>query len=418
MKGPGRRLARAAGVLGSRASACWSRRPTVALSPGCDETADCAGAESDGAIPFEDAEAPDAGLGAPVLAPDATPALDAGSPGPAEASTPTPDGSTATGSDASLDAPSTPPACGTIEDCSNGVDDDCNGKVDCADPACQPAFLCASAAPAGWSGPVDLFDADVGAPPACAAPYATLAFDGTADPIAPPATCGCTCSPPSTASCGNVTVSFFFDSSCKNPCAGSPVTVTPGGACVTGCPGALTMRASLPTATGGTCAGNASTSLPPIGWGHTARACAAPMSDAPGGCGAGALCVARPTTPSPSVLCVWRSGDVACPGAPYSVRSVYFTGVNDTRACTACTCDAPGGLTCAASQISTYADGECPSNPAGSIVGDGGCVSAPGSTSVVRAGPSSPSGSGCTPNPVSATGTVVPTGPTTVCCTP
>ncbi|HEY2511320.1 MAG TPA: hypothetical protein VGI39_10710 [Polyangiaceae bacterium] len=417
MRRPGRRLARAAGVLWFACAGLLVAASHGCSSPGCEETADCTEADSDGAVSPLEAAAPDAPLGPPMPASDATPGLDSGSLGPKEASAPPPDGSAASGSDASHDAPSTPDACGAIEDCSNGVDDDCNGKVDCGDPACQPAFLCAAVAPAGWSGPVDLFDADSGVPPACASPYAAAAFDGTADPIAPPATCGCTCNPPSSATCGSVTVGFFFDSSCKNACTGTPVTVTPGGACVTGCPGALTMRASPPAATGGTCTGNASKSVPPLGWGHTARACAPGTTDAPGGCGAGALCVARPPAPFAPALCVWRAGDLACPAGPYAVRSVYYAGANDTRDCTACTCDA-SGQTCSAAQISTYADGECPSNPAGTILGDGSCVSAPGSTSVVRAGPSSPSASGCTPKPVSATGTVVPTGATTVCCTP
>lgn len=417
---PGRRLARAAGALWFASTALLVVASPGCSSPACEETADCTEGADDGTSSGDAATAPDDALGPPLPATDAPASTDAKGPGAMDAgSPPTSDGAASSGGDAAHDAPSTTDACGSTEDCSNGIDDDCNGKIDCADPACQPGFECTASAPSGWSGPVDLFDAaNGGAPPGCAAPYSIDAFDGTSEPLAFPANCGCTCSPPSTATCGAVTVSFFFDSSCKNPCTGTPVTVTPGGACVTGCPGALTMRATLPTATGGSCSGNASKSVPTLGWGHTARACGLPGADSPGGCSTGSLCVARPPSPFPSSLCVWRAGDVACPSGPYSARSVYYAGATDTRDCTACTCGTSGGLTCTAAQIFSYADGECPNNAAGSIVGDGSCVSAPGSTSVVRAGSSSPSGASCSANPVSATGSVVPIGPTTICCAP
>jgi len=38
-----------------------------------------------------------------------------------------------------------------------GVDDDCNGLVDCADPGCVVGFECVETAPDGWSGPGILF---------------------------------------------------------------------------------------------------------------------------------------------------------------------------------------------------------------------------------------------------------------------
>src|SRR5262245_29388782 len=42
------------------------------------------------------------------------------------------------------------------ENCQNGLDDDGDGNIDCADPKC-PGFQCATAAPAGWSGPGPLW---------------------------------------------------------------------------------------------------------------------------------------------------------------------------------------------------------------------------------------------------------------------
>src|SRR5580658_7572719 len=72
-------------------------------------------------------------------------------------------GDAAADADATNDAPSDSPlvsdhaadSCSMGEDCANGMDDDCNGLADCADPACQSAgYACETPAPTGWSGPV------------------------------------------------------------------------------------------------------------------------------------------------------------------------------------------------------------------------------------------------------------------------
>src|SRR5262245_45608356 len=80
------------------------------------------------------------------------------------------------------------------EDCLNGVDDDGNGLVDCAYPACGAAgFACAPAPPDGWSL-VAMYRYEYKRAPStapCAAPSRHLT--GLAAPIAP-AECGaCMC---------------------------------------------------------------------------------------------------------------------------------------------------------------------------------------------------------------------------------
>src|SRR5262249_56746911 len=42
--------------------------------------------------------------------------------------------------------------CAPDENCLDGVDNDCNGLTDCADPACTAGYRCVAAPPPAWSG--------------------------------------------------------------------------------------------------------------------------------------------------------------------------------------------------------------------------------------------------------------------------
>src|SRR4051812_19027561 len=54
------------------------------------------------------------------------------------------------------------------DDCLDGIDNDGDGDIDCADTNCRPDFECAVAPLAGWTGPLYVEDAphDPAAPPA------------------------------------------------------------------------------------------------------------------------------------------------------------------------------------------------------------------------------------------------------------
>jgi hypothetical protein len=80
----------------------------------------------------------------------------------------------------------------TTELCTNGMDDDGDGKVDCDDPDCIGTFYC----PTGWTCPYDAY------------------FDGQCD-------CGCgvvdgDCSDPSPDSCMEIPTASCCDSTCSN----------------------------------------------------------------------------------------------------------------------------------------------------------------------------------------------------------
>ena len=81
--------------------------------------------------------------------------------GPGEGGPPGEGGSEG-GSDGGSDGPVGPCTKTGPEICDDGIDNDCNGQTDCADPACS-AFACVPAPPDGWS----LVALALTAPPAC-----------------------------------------------------------------------------------------------------------------------------------------------------------------------------------------------------------------------------------------------------------
>src|SRR5581483_4582523 len=87
--------------------------------------------------------------------------------------------------------------CTASEVCGDGIDNDCNGKADCADPACITGWVCAPALPNGWQRVA--YDPDQR--PNCPSGYASPSDVGEGL-VAPPATCtcGCTTTAPSCAS--------------------------------------------------------------------------------------------------------------------------------------------------------------------------------------------------------------------------
>ncbi len=119
-----------------------------------------------------------------------------------------------------------PDACDSVEICNNGIDDDCNGLVDCADPACTAGWTCTAApVPSGWS----VVSYAQSSRPACPAGYGTPA-DVVEGPIGAPATCGCTCNVTTAGSCesGQFSVSGNLGPTCG---IGAVNSQGNGGAC-------------------------------------------------------------------------------------------------------------------------------------------------------------------------------------------
>jgi hypothetical protein len=310
------------------------------------------------------------------------------------------------------------------EICNNGIDDDCNGFTDCADPACQTAgYACAAAAPASWVGPVALYEGTAAAT-ACPAGYA-LAANSNGGLSASGAQCTCACNAAGQ-QCSASTGQFYSDTNCG---AGTQCTATvsiPSGACtaVTHCGGAsVSFNAAAPTWSGGNCTPQATTNTSPWTFATTSRVCSwSATPDVPGGCGnATDQCVSRPTSPYGTSLCIYHVGDPApggCPSGPYSVYHVYYLTANDTRACTPCLCGgSPTGGGCTGS-IAVYSGSSCTGTVPGTFTfGTTTCLSL--SSPQNAQGTYTPSAGTCAaPSGGQPSGGVQGAGATAVCCTP
>ena len=293
---------------------------------------------------------------------------------------------------------------------------------------------CIDAPALGWSEPALLWLGPAGGEiPACPKQAPVLGFEGFADLVVPPASCGtCSCTTP-TATCalpsgftassvacnlpGGVTTSFDapdgWDGGCTNgqaipACSGGPCLasltagplVVEGEACLT-----ITEKPTVPAE-------------PPT-FETAARACrrGSPVTcDDP-------MQVCSPVAAAPPgfQVCVHQSGDAECPAA-FPDKHTVATGVDDQRTCSKCACGSPSGGKCAAN-LTVSTDNTCaapllslPIASTGRVCVDIALSGTPlGSKSVddITYLPGT-----CVASGGVATGTVTATGTSTFCCMP
>jgi hypothetical protein len=313
------------------------------------------------------------------------------------------------------------------ESCLNGMDDDCDGLVDCADPNCFAGFTCTPDAPADWQGPVALYQGPGdSAAPSCgmSGGYPLFEADGFDGLSAAPAMCpGCGCSDPKGVACDIAQEQFFGN----NQCAGGGGTLT---IAANVCQAFVSLSDPLGVAwsaappSGGVCLTKTMGTpvVPPVGWANRARACDGEPDG--GGCGPN-LCVPRPAGNFQKTLCIVHGGDVPCPGGAYGKRSLYYQGVADSRGCTDCECGPPKGMTCTGT-LQLWDDTQCQSNTTtltsvgqcGALMPDPTPPPAPYKTlRSTKYTPGAAIGGSCTSTPSVATGEVKPAAPITICCT-
>jgi hypothetical protein len=305
----------------------------------------------------------------------------------------------------------------TAEDCMNGIDDDGNGLIDCADPACNAGFMCVPQVPSGFAGPGEVYEG-VGPSPPCDPHYTKDYPAATSTTPKCDFSCGtCTCGDPTGVTCSNPSVT---SGTALGRCDGK---LTPIPAGCNAIDATATVFGTKPgAASGGSCAATPGTlKLSPI-TSNTAHLCAA---GAKGGLGCndpGYVCWPKPQTPFLPQACVFANSDLSCPSTGYTVKRSYYDSasvVKDTRACTStCDCATPSGSTCSAT-VGFWAASTCALRTTEYSV-PSACQAIPAGAAYMKASTAIVTGGSCTP-----TGTMTPTGgctplgnPTTACCTP
>jgi hypothetical protein len=290
----------------------------------------------------------------------------------------------------------------------------------CSDPDCSPGYACVAAAPAGWTGPVELFDGDpAGLVPGCGGAFATQAFQGSRGLTCDVAMCsGCSCGSPENVSCVTVGTVLQGATQCIQ---GTTVTATAACSNVSNFGSGAINFTMGPVANGGDCSHpSVTTTKNPERWAGLGRACAA-SGLVQGGCSGGKICAPGPASGFLPKLCVLAAGDQACPG-DYSTKVVYYGGRDDTRGCTSCDCTGPTGVTCSA-QLCFHGGPDC-TNPCLKLTLPTGCKTVVGPPGVTGSSFNLDSvmtfGGKCDVVPGSGqpTGGCSPNSPTTVCCLP
>jgi hypothetical protein len=262
-------------------------------------------------------------------------------------------------------------ACGPIEVCGDGLDNDCNGLVDCADPKCTAeGFTCSSAPPPGWTPVAYAANARPPCPPGFGNPQAVvrgLDLGGNA--------CACTCGAPSENGCLSGTLSLAVDSDnlCNDPALQIVVTAGQCGSLpdqqaiigkpvcngATDCPYAH--ATALPSKSV-TC--SVTLTRPPVTFAEHGQVCT-PLD---GGCSTGGACIG----PAAGASCLMMPGEAICPSG-FEQRVVFAEGSDsDGRSCSPdCTCTS--SPSCSNPKLSVYSKPNCGGKPTNIDLPTGGC---------------------------------------------
>ena len=286
-----------------------------------------------------------------------------------------------------------------MEDCTNGVDDNGDGLVDCLDPQCSAVGFACVPVPSGWA----LGTAVGGSGDSCVDGWPQLAFKGGASIEWAPLSCSCDCGAASGAVCSPVVPDavVFGEANCTG--TGIPLTVLPG-FCV---PQSAPMQSVLlkgSTATGGSCPQVVThvVQTPPPAFTDPVHVCAPPQASA--ACGDSAKCA----PPSLGGQCLYKQGITECPDDSM-VRRELLALPYDSRACN-CQCSpgsaCPQGValfsdsTCGQAVMSTTAVGCTPWNTDVLVAGVEGDIGQPA----------------CKQDGILYSGSVSPNAAYTLCC--
>ena len=235
------------------------------------------------------------------------------------------------------------------EICNDGIDNDCNGQVDCQDFACRQQGVSCQDVPAGWTA----VSFSATAHPSCPAGAVTVNLKVAAGDST--ATCMCSCNAVGGAcTTGNYTVSSASDGACAVTPTTTTVPLNAGGCTSLNSSITLSTRAMATPPTAPTsCA-----LLSGLNGALTdGRLCQSQGTG--GGCGANQVCAGRSTMGGALASCVTMNGRNACP-LEFPKRSTVGTDATDTRACSGCACAPP--TPCSGGSVSLYDNSMCKTN--------------------------------------------------------
>ena len=258
------------------------------------------------------------------------------------------------------------------ESCDDGLDNDCNGLIDCADPACNPTHQCVAQAPAGF----ELTAVSDVRTVACTNGY-TDQVELEMLPTNP--ACQCTCTDNGgtcTGGTGDVTVSDT-----ATTCAGTATTralvrnqaactAIPGGNIAIGNTNSR-FEAAVAATKPATCDVSVTlTGTTPL----SGRTCKPPSFANAGGCPPTQVCVRRP--PTDFAICATRptpdAGPLPTCAAPYSLRRRAGVSINSSLNCDVggCTC---GNANCAG-EFTLYDTANCGAGKSEAIAAGATCT--------------------------------------------
>lgn len=232
---------------------------------------------------------------------------------------------------------------------------------------------CASAAPAGWSGPGLLYDSLYDAGVACPSSYPEPAFTGYSTLAPTPVTCACGCGS-FDAGCTPPTITGYTDNSCGDSCNSQQPTPC-ADICSAGESAAITVQ---PAPFGSSCPTTASVTSRPVPWTRQGEVCELQGNMfSSTGCDPGSVCFQPPPAGSGFYYpCIWIQGSTSCPGAPYTLPFSYSSvdGFNDTRICSPTGCSCPtSNVSCKIMTASVFNSSSCSGTANVLTVLDGGC---------------------------------------------
>ena len=288
----------------------------------------------------------------------------------------------------------------TTENCFNGVDDDCDGHIDCDDSDCTTIAVCVPPVTGSFVVGTTLATASL-----CPQSYTSLEVIDSGLTAAPNCSTGCSCG----MTCQTQIGHFNNAANCPNTDDENQLAVLTN----TGCAswnqwnGAYDVHMLF---TPPTCQAGGTPLLPTASWAASKRVCS--TATIGGGCSGGNLCV--PITPGPN--CEVTAGSQACDPGYNAVAGPWYTAYTDTRVCS-CSCGAPTSGSCGSS-VTLYTDASC---SAGALTTSAAASNnfncSTGATSYFS-GKIAITAPTCGSPIYNEQGQLTPTGPQTLCCVP